>query len=233
MAKTLKIFFSGLKACGESIDNREDLIIQHQKVISENLCVNFMIAADSLHRECLLACVRDSDFVPAGQYQAVFAFDVDLLHAFCQTHPDRAGEVLYRVLYAAKLSVDVYRYIESQVPSFTKRNLLNNALGEGNTGLAKHIVASLSDVTDDDLHAMMWARDGVDVMEAIACDFDLKSSVGRVMQEIQEEYPADPVVDAEDAESATPSVLLQNIKELLRRNYICDSDVCYQIAKPN
>ena len=65
--------------------------------------------ADQMHRDCVLACVRDEDFNLSFDFDPpkIFSTDLEILHAFCTAHPDEKSQMLEGLTNSASMSIDI------------------------------------------------------------------------------------------------------------------------------
>ena len=217
LKKSVKLFLKTRKMAGIIFDKPVDAVLANFGQVCDIMSGMFLNA--EIHRECLVKCVADSNFVfcdPNGTHAEKFATDVDLLHALCQAHPNQKYNVTSCVLGCGKMSVEVYRYLLDKLPienhpALQKRVGLK-AVNEGNEALARFVWDNLVDVEEDDVADFLWTRNGG---EFLSCKPAFKTQVIDTIDGLNPEYIDD--------------IVKTNIQNLLERNYICAGDICYKI----
>jgi hypothetical protein len=178
--------------------------------------------ADQMHRDCVLACVRDEDFCLSFDFDPpkIFSTDLEILHAFCTAHPHKKSEMLEGLTNSASMSIDIYRYLEQNdilvKRQHVKREIVINSLSGGNMELADYVSQEIDSIDNAFISDLLVVKDGASVLQNIGSRMDIKN---QVVDELNNLNPGDTVGDYFDT----------NVKELLDKNFICGSEICYKI----
>ena len=182
----------------------------------------FLLNAAGMHRECLLAAVRDSCFIFEwgwAETAHVLETDLELVHAFCQGHSEPDNLIAWLV-NSRHLSIDVYRYLEQNFNDWIVGDrpqiLFINGVNEGNFDLAQYVAPKIKKF-DGVVGQLCLKRNGAKGLEILSCYTDVKSELIEIIN----------AMDLEEIEN-TPKVKL-NIQELLAKNFICGSQICHKI----
>ncbi len=208
-----KIYKKGLEKTAKANDH---LVC---KMLSREFLLN-----DQMHRECLLAAVRDPHFIFSLEWEwadlvHIFAMDLELVHAFCQGHP-KPDDLIASLVSSGHLSIDVYRYLEQNfnvwVEEFgTSEELFVNGVYEGNFDLVQYVAPKMKEF-DDLVGQLCWQQNGAKGLEILNCYTDVKPELIETINAMGPEEIEEPEFKV-------------NIQELLAKNFICGSQICHKI----
>jgi cephalosporin hydroxylase len=97
-----------------------------------------------------------------------------------------------------------------------KRDIVINSLSEGNMELADYVAHEIDSVDNAFISDLLVVKDGASMLQNIGSRMDIKN---HVVDELNNLNPDDTVGEYFDT----------NVKELLEKNFICGSEICYKV----
>ncbi len=205
-------------------------------IIKEVMSRQFLIRAHNgeMHPECVMACVQDPAFFWTGESKGaeLFATNLALLHAVCSAHPRIRNMIFEAILSVSKMSVDVYRYIQQNSADIlddeVKRQTMIDAVRADNLELANYVIDGIQfdddEIVAETVEELLFVENGVRGLEMIGNRRDIKNEVVDTINHLRVD------LRQEDSSKLPCQVVLEtNMRELLDKNYICSSEICYKI----
>jgi hypothetical protein len=189
----------------------------------------FFACAEKEHKECMMKALESIHFFTDSielRFHAIkfILTDMELVHAaqqkldFVNHHYSHGQLVDFNLLRS--ISVDVYRYITSHCKA--KTSFAEQIIRQGNLDVVKYVISagedlSLYDVESAAAGGCCQSENGAACAEALCdaglCDKDRLQA--RLTQGTAYRFNS--------------AVLKKNLGELVEKNYICGSEICYKI----
>ena len=209
----------------------------NQKTHQEFYEMLLYVCAKNEHKECILQAIDsiklfNDELVLRFEHSYFILTDIDMVHAAQQKLNfinNRSGPIWFWSHNKAleKISVDVYRYI---ISNGGKENSIGaHVLNWGNLDVMEYMIKS-DDITKNVLadnleeyavNACRLTENGAacvaTLCDAGLCDKDtLKKHFIEVTEELQRNGANEPTFE-------------KNLAELIEKNYICGSEICYKV----
>jgi hypothetical protein len=219
---------AGLSTAADDIKGDDKAML----IIKEVMSRQFLIRAHNgeMHPECVMACVQDPAFFWTGQPEGaqLFATNLALLHAVCSAHPRIRNMIFEAILSVSKMSVDVYRYIQQNSADIlddeVKRQTMIDAVRADNLELANYVIDGIQlhddEIVSETVEELLSSENGVRGLEMLGSRRDIKNEVVDAIN-----FAAGD----DNYDDDTSAVIQTNVRELLDKNYICSSEICYKI----
>jgi hypothetical protein len=185
--------------------------------------------AQNEHKECMMKALDSINFfsesIALKSHAIRFILtDLELVNAaqqkldFINHHYSHCELVTKNLLRS--ISVDVYRYITSHCKAETA--FAEHIIRQGNLDVVKYVISAGEDLSGYDVesHAAFsccWSEDGAACVEAL-CDAGLCD---------KDRLPA--CLNQRKSHAYLDGVLQKNLAELIEKNYICGSEICYKV----